>query len=986
MKMEKRQKFSIRKFSIGVASVIVGQFYLGVMATAPKVKADERLTTEVSVLATSEERYLSNVALPSEAEEKHKDSIQEPTESAEEKHKDSIQEPTESKVISEVESNSASPVVEEAEKPEASISDEKIKENPSSVVPSKSDEQKESSATATKDVEEVTLPRIRKARSVTSENRQDRQVYDYANPEFSRQMMLLGQVGTYQDPEHGSRNHNNEVYKYGFFPVGEAFKDKNLNRKRPILDDDFGGARSAEYDSLTSKDPIDFSKDFTVRYRGTVMPGEGRDSVDEAENQVNGFGISFLPLDLDQLAADFNSKYKVPKFSEKDFIPNDHMWSRRLPGLSLNKDSIGLRIDLSRTNGYINGEPNERQYQVDPPKVKAQSPNPLAPFASFFKTTVIDFRGQKRSLFSLGSVSPLVNRDVLENPDVYFFKRIDPEHTGEGKLQTFITTLEYKAATKQLTATVRSYAVVNEDYEGYRGKLLPNPEVRTFSMDISDFVEKHKNEKVHMVLSSTGGLRYRDYGRYGGFHITNFRQVRQHTSEGNPASTYNPTGTDLTTKWGVMPDSASAITNKDELPIDTSYSWQTPPNVQVSGQQDAVIRVTYPNNETEDVNIKVTVTAPDKDKYQPTTAPVSTGLNGQPNPADAVTNKGSLPNGTTYGWKAPVPTNTVGDKQGTVVVTYPDKTVDEVPATVKVVDNRPDKDKYQPTTQTQTVNLNAQPNPADAVTNKGSLPPGTTYGWKTPVPTDTAGDKPAKVVVTYPDKTVDEVPATVKVVDNRPDKDKYQPTTQIQTVNLNAQPNPADAVTNKGSLPPGTTYGWKTPVPTDTAGDKPATVVVTYPDKTVDEVPATVKVVDNRGDKGDTGTNGNQTGGTNGNQTDGTNGNQIGGTNGNQTGGTNGNQTGGTNGNQTGGTNGNQTGGTAPIQPVPVLTAVNSGELPLNKGNAFDKKATLPNTGSKPTSLLPAAIWTILGTAGLLYAAKQRKDEKDFEAEIMNLK
>ena len=472
MKMEKRQKFSIRKFSIGVASVIVGQFYLGVMATAPKVKADERLTTEVSVLATSEERHLSNVALPSEAEEKHKDSIQEPTESAEEKHKDAIQEPTESKVISEVESNSASPVVEEAEKPEASISDEKIKENPSSVVPSKSDEQKESSATATKDVEEVTLPRIRKARSVTSENRQDRQVYDYANPEFSRQMMLLGQVGTYQDPEHGSRNHNNEVYKYGFFPVGEAFKDENLNRKRPILDDDFGGARSAEYDSLTSKDPIDFSKDFTVRYRGTVMPGEGRDSVDEAENQVNGFGISFLPLDLDQLAADFNSKYKVPKFSEKDFIPNDHMWSRRLPGLSLNKDSIGLRIDLSRTNGYINGEPNERQYQVDPPKVKAQSPNPLAPFASFFKTTVIDFRGQKRSLFSLGSVSPLVNRDglenrdVLENPDVYFFKRIDPEHTGEGKLQTFITTLEYKAATKQLTATVRSYAVVNEDYEG----------------------------------------------------------------------------------------------------------------------------------------------------------------------------------------------------------------------------------------------------------------------------------------------------------------------------------------------------------------------------------------------------------------------------------------------------------------------------------------------------------------------------------------
>ena len=134
------------------------------------------------------------------------------------------------------------------------------------------------------------------------------------------------------------------------------------------------------------------------------------------------------------------------------------------------------------------------------------------------------------------------------------------------------------------------------------------------------------------------------------------------------------------------------------------------------------------------------------------------------------------------------------------------------------------------------------------------------------------------------------------------------------------------------------------------------------------------------------GTNGNQNGGTNDNQNGGTNGNQNGGTNGNQNGGTNGNQNGGTNGNQNGGTNGNQNGGKVPTQPAPVLTAVNGGELDLNEGIAFDKEATLPNTGSTSSTLLPAALWTILGTAGLLYAAKQRKDEKDFEAKIMNHK
>ena len=42
MKWEKRQKFSIRKFSVGVASVMVGQFYLGTMTNSPSVKADER--------------------------------------------------------------------------------------------------------------------------------------------------------------------------------------------------------------------------------------------------------------------------------------------------------------------------------------------------------------------------------------------------------------------------------------------------------------------------------------------------------------------------------------------------------------------------------------------------------------------------------------------------------------------------------------------------------------------------------------------------------------------------------------------------------------------------------------------------------------------------------------------------------------------------------------------------------------------------------
>ena len=67
MNWEKRQKFSIRKFSIGAASVMIGQFYLGTVANAPSVSADERTSAGVETVSQPQESEMFNVTLPDQA-------------------------------------------------------------------------------------------------------------------------------------------------------------------------------------------------------------------------------------------------------------------------------------------------------------------------------------------------------------------------------------------------------------------------------------------------------------------------------------------------------------------------------------------------------------------------------------------------------------------------------------------------------------------------------------------------------------------------------------------------------------------------------------------------------------------------------------------------------------------------------------------------------------------------------------------------------
>ena len=307
---------------------------------------------------------------------------------------------------------------------------------------------------------------------------------------------------------------------------------------------------------------------------------------------------------------------------------------------------------------------------------------------------------------------------------------------------------------------------------------------------------------------------------------------------------------DQTVNIGETPKAQDSIGNVGDLPNGTKFEFKTPVDTTTPGDKGTTVVVTYPDGSTDEVPVTIKVIDPrtDADKNTPALKDQTVNIGETPNAQDSIGNVGDLPNGTKFEFKTPVDTTTPGDKETTVVVTYPDGSTDEVPVTIKVIDPRTDADKNTPALKDQTVNIGETPNAQDSIGNVGDLPNGTKFEFKTPVDTTTPGDKGTTVVVTYPDGSIDEVPVTIKVIDPRTDADKNTPALKDQTVNIGETPNAQDSIGNVGDLPNGTKFEFKTPVDTTTPGDKGTTVVVTYPDGSIDEVPVTIKVVDPRTD------------------------------------------------------------------------------------------------------------------------------------------
>ena len=350
-----------------------------------------------------------------------------------------------------------------------------------------------------------------------------------------------------------------------------------------------------------------------------------------------------------------------------------------------------------------------------------------------------------------------------------------------------------------------------------------------------------------------------------------------------------------------VPDAADVITNTDKLPKDTKYEWVVPPSTEAPGTFDNAVRVTYPDGSTEDVPVSIRVKGQD-DEYTPKGEDLTVEKNGTvPEAKTAIANVDDLPQGTTFDWLDEPDTATLGNQPATVVVTYPDGTQERVDITITVQDTTPPTVTVDGNGQTViehkpietiTVKSNEEgstfsaPNLPDGLEldpETGEITGSPEIGdWGkdeeereltfTVVVKDTSGNETKQqVTVTVerdtdkdgtPDKTDtdddgDGVPDEQEKTDGTDPKDgkdfkdasKYTPvaaeTPQEVEKNTPADKvDPKKSIGNTDDLPEGTTYTWEKAPETSSTGDAPATVKVTYPDKSSETVDVKVTVVD----------------------------------------------------------------------------------------------------------------------------------------------
>ncbi len=284
------------------------------------------------------------------------------------------------------------------------------------------------------------------------------------------------------------------------------------------------------------------------------------------------------------------------------------------------------------------------------------------------------------------------------------------------------------------------------------------------------------------------------------------------------------------------------------------------PDGNTPGTYHVKVKVTYPDNTTDEVTVDVTIKNKQSDTFEPKAKPVVKPFGKQVTSND-VTGNVTVPNWSKDSKEQPkielnepntkLPDGkTPGNSTVKVKVTYPDGTTDIVDVPVTISDKQ--SELYPPKADNLEKDNGQKPSDDEIIgkvsvptwpTNEANKP---TYsiaeGDKSKIPNgDKAGKFEVPVTVTYPDgsTTVINVPVTIKAPTPKP---------QVVTVPKGVEPKPEDSIANKDKFPNGTKFEWDNNGKPDTSKEGNSVkgkVKITIPGSdTPQEVEVTVNVVD----------------------------------------------------------------------------------------------------------------------------------------------
>ncbi|EHB6416517.1 YSIRK-type signal peptide-containing protein [Enterococcus faecalis] len=327
---------------------------------------------------------------------------------------------------------------------------------------------------------------------------------------------------------------------------------------------------------------------------------------------------------------------------------------------------------------------------------------------------------------------------------------------------------------------------------------------------------------------------------------------------------------------GFKPDAKESIRNNKNLPEDAEYSWKTEPDTSnVTDSTKGIVTVKI-GNRTFDVDVEFAVKASQAMENDATYVPITTTPETTIQSGKPTFDKPDVPLANDAFSVLDVYNKDFGNASvdaNTGIVTFtPAKGVGE---SEPITGTIPIKIVYQDgsvgtTDLAVTVSKNIYENPGENIpagyhkvtftAGEGtSIESGTTVFAvkdgvslpedKLPVLKAKDGYTDAKWPgeATQPIKADDtEFVSSATKLDDKSDADKYTPEGQKVTTELNKEPDASEGIKNKKDLPKDAKYTWKEKVDISTAGNKKGTVVVIYPDGSKEEVEVVISVVDKK--------------------------------------------------------------------------------------------------------------------------------------------